>query len=160
MDNWSLSTNQLTTADIGNDTDCDSICFRSGADADGFPVSKHWRRKCCRLLIARWFNLWAFTTPTCSTEAVITRENSDDGDSDDQVLLWPEYLPQPRFPESEQPKGNKSSRTDTQNRANGQKAMELSKIASGQSGSADHRNDHLRPCLDENHSPLTALNSN
>ena len=87
-DSWSLSTNQLTTADIGNNTDCDCICIQSGADADGCPVSEHRRRKYYRLLIARWFNLWASTTPTCSTTAVITRENSDDNDLDDHVLLW------------------------------------------------------------------------
>ena len=38
-DEWSLSTNQLTTVDIGTDTDCDTICIQTGADAEGHAVS-------------------------------------------------------------------------------------------------------------------------
>ena len=64
--NWSLSTNQLTTVDIGTDTDSDTICIQTGADAEGHVVSRCWLRKHCHILIARWFKLWASTTPTCS----------------------------------------------------------------------------------------------
>ena len=32
-------------------------------------------------------------TPTRPAQAVITRGDSDNIDSDDDVLLWPEYLP-------------------------------------------------------------------
>ena len=77
-DEWSLSTNQLTTVDIGNDTDCDTICIQTGADADGIAVSKCWLRKCCHILIARWFKLWASITPTCSPGVVF--DNKDLGE--------------------------------------------------------------------------------
>ena len=33
-DNWAVSTNQITTVDLGNDTDGDTICAQSGADAE------------------------------------------------------------------------------------------------------------------------------
>ena len=46
-DEWSLSTNQLTTVDIGNDTDCGTICIQAGADADGTAVALLYRDAGC-----------------------------------------------------------------------------------------------------------------
>ena len=84
-----MSTNQITTVDLGNGTDGDTICAQSGADAEGNVVSRCWLRRVYHYLVVRWFKVWAFTTPTCSAEAVTTNVTDDD-EPDDDIPLWPE----------------------------------------------------------------------
>ena len=114
-DNWAVSTNQITTVDLGNDTDGDTICAQSGADAEGNAVSRCWLRRVYHYLVVRWFKVWALTTPTCSAEAVTTKVTDDD-EPDDDIPLWPEYLPRQPSTNGSEASTKASSRQNSQPR--------------------------------------------